>query len=170
MATRISDSEKQRRLKKLINGFRTAMLVTRTGDGRLRSRPLTIAEVGDDGALYFSTTFESQKISDLNADAHVNVCLQDKRRFVSITGIGHIEIDRELVQRLWSESWRVWFPKGKNDPSLCILVVDPKEATYWDLTGVDGLRYLFESAKAYVTGTRPPTDDDERHMAHLRLS
>ena len=166
---RISDSEKRQRLRKLIGDFRTAMLVTRTGEGRLRSRPLAIAEVGEDGSLYFSTSFESHKISDLNADPQVNVSMQDKRRFVSISGIGHIEIDRELVQRLWQESWRTWFPKGKNDPSLCILVVDPKEATYWDMTGADGLRYLFESARAYVTGTPPPSDEDQRHVAHLRL-
>jgi general stress protein 26 len=169
-AMRISDTEKRQRLKKLISGFKTAMLVTRTKDGRLRSRPLNIAGLGEDGALYFCTAFDSEKTSDLKSDAHVNVSMQDKRRFVSITGIGHIEIDRELVHRLWAESWRIWFPMGKNDPSLCLLVVDPKEATSWDMTGADGLRYLFESAKAYVTGTPPPTNEDQRHVAHLRLS
>ena len=165
----ISDEEKRQRLKKLIGNFKTAMLVTRTEDGRLRSRPLAIAEVGEDGSLYFATAFDSQKTNDLHADAHVNVSMQNRRRFVSVSGIGHIEVDRELVQRLWQESWRVWFPKGKSDPSLCILAVDPREATYWDMTGVDGLRYLFESARAYVTGTRTLADADERHVAHLRL-
>ena len=165
----ISDAEKRQRLKRLIGDFRTAMLVTRTEDGRLRSRPLAIAGIGEDGSLYFATAFHSQKACDLHADAHVNVSMQDRRRFVSVSGIGHIEIDRELVQRLWQESWRIWFPKGKNDPSLCILVVDPKEATGWDMSGVDGLRYLFESARAYVTGARTLSGADDQYVAHLQL-
>jgi general stress protein 26 len=165
----ISDAEKRQRLKKLIGDFKTAMLVTRTEDGRLRSRPLAIAGVGEDGSLYFSTAFHSQKASDLNADAHVNVSMQNRRRFVSVSGIGHIEIDHELVQRLWQESWRIWFPKGKTDPSLCVLVVDPKEATCWDMSGGAGLRYLFESARAYVTGARALSGADEGLVAHLRL-
>ena len=152
---KISDAEKRQRLKKLIGDFKTAMLVTRTEGGQLRSRPLAIAGVGEDGVLYFSTAFDSQKTSDLNADAHVNVSMQDRRRFVSITGIGHIEIDRDLVRDLWQESWRLWFPKGKNDPSLCILVVDPKEATAWDMSGADGFRVLFETAAGAITGGDP---------------
>jgi general stress protein 26 len=169
MANIISEPEKRERLNGLMKEFDTAMLVTRTADGHLHARPLAIAERRDQGLLYFATAAESQKVREIELDDHVNVTMQDKRRFVSVTGTARLVNDRRLVDQLWSETWKVWFPKGKDDPSLRILIVDASEASYWDATGVEGLRYLFESAKAYVTGTRPDSDDDQRHTAHVRL-
>jgi general stress protein 26 len=89
--------------------------------------------------------------------------------FVSVTGTARLVDDRALVDRLWSDTWKVWFPRGKDDPSLRILVVDATEAAYWDDTGIEGLHTIFESAEAYVTGTRPDSDNDQRHTAHVKL-
>ena len=172
MSQTISDAEKRDRLRKLIAEFDTAMLVTHAADGSLRSRPLAIAKKNhdpEDDALYFSTAIDSGKVADLQSDAQVNVSMQEKRRFVSLTGSARVVRDRALVEKLWAEDWKIWFPKGKDDPSLSILIVEPREASYWDITGGTGLKYMFESAKAYVTGTRPPTDGDERHTAHVKL-
>ena len=169
MENKLSGEEKQQRLSELMAGFSMAMLVTRTDDGGMRARPLRIADRRDDGALYFSTAVDSPKVHELQADGHVAVVMQDHRKFVSVSGIARVVQDRALVDALWSESWRVWFPKGKDDPSLCLIVVEPLEAAYWDVSGLYGVRYLFEMAKAYVTGERPTSDGDERHTAHLKL-
>ena len=171
MPQTISDAEKRERLRKLIAEFDTAMLVTHGPDG-LRSRPLAIAKNGHDPGdevLYFSTGIDSGKVADLQNDAEVNVSMQTKRRFVSLTGTARVVRDRALIDRLWAEDWKVWFPRGKDDPTLSILIVQPREATYWDVSGGTGLTYLFESAKAYVSGPRPPSDADERHTAHVKL-
>lgn len=169
MSTTISESEKRDRLKKLVSDFDTAMLVTHLKDGQLRSRPLAIAEKGEDGSLYFAISVDSAKVQEIAGDSHVNLSMQDKRRFVSVTGRARVVDDRAMVERLWSESWKVWFPKGKDDPSLRILIVDPSEAAYWDASGIEGLKYLFESAKAYLTGTRPDSDNDQAHTAHVKM-
>lgn len=169
MPTTLSESEKRQRLSELVRKFDTAMLVTRTGDGGMRARPLSIAGDTDDGELYFSTASESPKIHELEADPYVAVVMQDGRRFVSLSGIARIVDDRGLIERLWSPAWQVWFPQGKDDPSLRLIVVEPSEAAYWDMTGTQGIRYVFEMAKAYLKGTRPPSDDDERHTAHVKL-
>jgi general stress protein 26 len=169
VATEISDDEKRQRLRMLLSQFDTAMLVTRTGGAGMRARPLTIAESDDDGAMVFSTAIDSPKVHELEADPHVDVVMQDGRRFVSLSGTARVVRDRALVERLWRPSWKVWFPGGKDDPSLCLLRVEPTEAAYWDLTGTTGIRYAFEMAKAYVKGERPPSDDDERHTAHVKL-
>ena len=167
--TPLSVADKRERLSEMVRRFDTAMLVTRTGDGGMRARPLTIADSDDDGALYFSTAIESPKVHELEADAHVNVVMQDGRRFVSVSGVARIVRDRGLIDRLWSASWKVWFPKGKDDPSLCLLRVEPAEATYWDLTGAAGLKYVFRMAKAYLTGRPAAPQVDERHTAHVKL-
>jgi general stress protein 26 len=169
MTTMLSEAEKRKRLSSLVMRFDTAMLVTRTSDGGMRARPLAIADSGEEGELYFSTAVESPKVHELEADPHVNVVMQDGRRFVSMSGTAKVIRDRGLIDRLWSASWKVWFPQGKDDPSLCLLRVEPVEATYWDLTGTAGIRYVFAMAKAYVTGKRPATDDDERHTGHVKL-
>jgi general stress protein 26 len=168
--TTLTDSEKRERLKELMDDFDTAMLVTRTEDGGLRSRPLSIAHNDDDQErLYFSTAIDSPKVRELETDPSVNVCMQNKRRFVSVTGLSRLVKDRALINKLWSETWRIWFPKGKDDPSLCILIVEPSEAAYWDASGLEGVTYLFEMAKAYVMGTKAASDDDERHVARVKL-
>jgi hypothetical protein len=60
--TTLTDSEKRERLKELVGDFDTAMLVTRTEDGALRSRPLSIVHNKDDQErLYFSTAIDSPK-------------------------------------------------------------------------------------------------------------
>jgi general stress protein 26 len=169
MSTKISESDKRQKLKKLLSDFSTAMMTTRTADGRLRSRPLAIAGHRNDGAIYFSTAIESPKVRELEADSQVNVTMQDKLRFVSVSGTARVVEDRALVEQLWSETWKVWFPKGKDDPSLRILIVEPQEAAYWDGSGVEGLKYFFESAKAYLMGTRPESDEDQRHTARVKL-
>jgi general stress protein 26 len=166
---KLSDAERRERVHELMEHFDTAMLVTRMLDGRMRSRPLAIADKRDDGTLYFSTAIESGKVHELEHDPNVNVVLQDKRRYVSISGEGRILRDRALVDELWSESWRIWFPGGKDDPSLAIVAVEPSEAWYWDAAGVEGIRYVFEMAKGYVTGKRPASDQDDRHTGHVKI-
>jgi general stress protein 26 len=148
-------------LEELLAGFDNAMLVTRRSDGQMRSRPMAIVEVRGDGAICFATAIDSPKTEELERDPHVNVALQSVGRFVSITGTGRILTDRALLDRLWSESWRVWFPGGRDDPSLCLLAVEAEEAEFWDRSGGRGFKYLFQAAKAYLSGTQPPPDGEQ---------
>ncbi len=163
MSKTLSKAEKQEHLHELVTGFDTAMLVTRVADGSLRSRPLQIADAEEDGLLYFATSIESPKVKEIEANPQVNVTLQDGRRFVSITGMASIVRERALIARLWSEAWKVWFPKGKDDPSICLLAVDAHAAEYWDQSGSKGLSYLFEAVSAYIKGTRPDDHDDTQN-------
>ena len=168
--TTLSNAEKRLRLNELMSDFETAMLVTRTENGGLRSRPLAVVHNPDDkDRLYFSTAIDSPKVGELQADPRVNVSMQSKREFVSVTGVARLVRDRALIDKLWSEAWKVWFPKGKDDPSLGILIVEPSEAAYWDASGLEGVSYLFDMARAYVTGTKAGSDEDERHAARVKL-
>ena len=152
----VNDVQAQKKhLEKLIESFRTAMLVTRTSDGALRARPLALAEVHDQGALYFATSVDSAKVTELETIPGVAVTLQASDKYISVTGDASVSRDRALIERLWSEAWRVWFPGGKDDPTLSIIIVTPHAAEYWDQTGLKGIKYLFEAAKAYAKGTKP---------------
>ena len=44
---------------------------------------------------------------------------------------------------------------GKDDPKLCLVVVTPRQAEYWDQSGLKGVKYLLGLVKAYAKGTTP---------------
>lgn len=148
------EAESRVRLSELLKKFDTAMLVTRTAGGELRARPLSFA--GEEGGrLHFSTAAESPKVAELHDDPRVAVTMQDGARYISISGTAEVSGDPGLIARLWREPWRVWFPGGKDDPSLRIVTVTPTAAEYWDQSGTRGIKYLVEMVKAYATGTTP---------------
>ena len=168
-AVRVSDEEKREHVRKLVAEFDTAMLVTSALTGYLRSRPLSIVKKPHEDTMYFATGIDSEKVLEIERNSSVNIVLQDGRRFVSLSGRARIVRDRTLIHELWSEAWKIWFPQGEKDPTLCLLAVDPLEAGYWDGAGATGLRYLFEMARAYVANERPRSDEDERHTGHVKL-
>lgn len=153
----------------VLEEFDTAMLVTRSSVGELRSRPMAVAERREDGdgKLYFATRADSPKVDELEADPTVNVSFQSRTRFASVSGQAHVSRDRALIERLWSETWKTWFPGGKDDPELCVVVVDPDEGAYWDQSGAKGLRYLFRAVRAYATGTTPNESVDSTGKVRL---
>lgn len=161
--------QKKKHLHELIADFSTGMLVTRAPDGHLHARPLALASAQHDGNVYFSTSIEAPKVVELDADERVAVTFQDDKRYVSLAGTARTTRDRVLIDRLWSEAWKVWFPKGKDDPTLAIITVTPDTGEYWDQTGLAGVRYLFRSLEAYATGTKPSDGTDDRQNAKVPL-
>lgn len=75
--------------------------------------------------------------------------------------------DRALIDRLWQEDWRLWFPEGKDDPSLCLLKVSAERGEYWDNSGVEGFRFLFEGMKAILQGRTAQKDAGENAKVDL---
>jgi general stress protein 26 len=142
----MDEANARQRLEALLAEFDTAMLVTRFPDGRMRSRPIVILTVRDDGAVVFAGAIDSPGTEPLGQDSQVNVVLQSGERFVSVTGKGRVVADRTLLGRLGSDSWRVWFPGGPDDPSLFLIRVVAEEAESWDRTGARGVRSVFQPA------------------------
>jgi general stress protein 26 len=141
------------------------MLVTVDREGRLRSRPMQIARTEPTGDLWFVTSLASGKTEEIAADVRCAVALQSKRHFVSITGTAELVSDRELVNRLWSDAWRPWFPHGPEDPDLVLIHFEAEEAEYWDTSAAHGVRHLFRAAKAFVKGKRGEGEEPEDHAS-----
>ena len=164
MATQMSD-----RLQDLLTDFDAAMLVTRTADGHLRSRPMALADIEPDGTVWLLTQRDSGKMEEIARDSQVNVALQSKSKFVSLSGTISPVDDRRKVAELWNEAWKVWFPGGKDDPQLVLLRVQGDTGEYWDNSGLSGLKYLIEAGKAYLSGQRPDIDDDPKIHGKVNL-
>lgn len=147
--------------------FDVAMLVTRTHEGELRARPMAVAEVTDEGRVSFATGLHTGKTDEVNFDEHVVVCFQSDRLYATVSGRGRVREDRERVQRLWREPWKVWFPKGKDDPELAILEVEPHAGEVWDSRGTSGLKNAFAMLAAYTKGEAVEHPDETHDSARL---
>lgn len=139
-------------LQEIASAFRNAMLVTRGLDGSLHARPMALAEMESDADAIFSTSLDSPKIQEIELNPEVLVTFQSRSEFASIHGTASIIRDRSEIDRLWSESWRIWFPKGKDDPNLCLLKVSADRGEYWDTSGLEGIKFAIESVKARLAG------------------
>lgn len=153
----------------LLKDFDTAMLVTRTPAGELRSRPMALADVDAEGTLWFLTQRGSGKMDEIARDEHVNVSMQSNRKFVSVSGTVTPVADRAKLNELWNEAWKTWFPGGKDDPNLTLLRVDGQSGEYWDNSGTSGIKYLIEAGKAYLSGTRPDVENDPQIHGSVKL-
>lgn len=146
----------------LLEDFTTVMLVTAEGSGRatkLRARPMNVAALADDCTLTFVTSIDTAKVDEAQGSA-VQVVAQGRTVFVSMSGRAEVVRDRDRIEAAWKPADQVYFPKGKDDPSLCLILFHPEEAELWDVSGVKGLRYLFDAAKALLSGEKPARRGD----------
>lgn len=149
-------------LHELIKDFQTGMLTTRSGDGGVHIRPMRVAKLESDQELLFATGLATPKVAEIEKINQVAVVFQSSSEFAVLYGTAHVLKDRALIDELWSEAWRIWFPGGKDDPNLCLLAVTPVSAEYWDSSGTEGLKYLYEGLKA-IWQKRTPNSDDTQH-------
>lgn len=150
------------KFRELLQEFGIAMLVTRTLAGQLRARPMAIAEVEPDGTVWLLTDRHSGKLNEIDQDHQINVTAQSSGKFLSLSGTATPMEDRQKIAALWKEPWKVWFPGGKDDPSLVLLKIRGSAGEYWDNSGTSGLKYLIEAGKAYLSGTRPNVEGDAK--------
>ena len=144
------------------------MLVTHEADGRLRARPMAIAQVENGGKLWFLSAEDTAKVHEIIKDTRVHLTLQkDRSIYLSINGHATVVHDRAKVDEVWQEAFKVWFPDGKDDPKLVLIAVEPEDAEYWDNQGWKKVKYLFQAAKAYVTHSTPEVDEDKHGMLRL---
>jgi general stress protein 26 len=145
-----------------IRHMKTAMLVSLQDDGCLRSRPMQALQItGKD--LLFLTGYQSGVSHEISNDSHVNVSFADESKmiFVSLSGNATISKDPALIDELWEEPFRAWFPEGKDDPNIAVLRVTVDYAEYWDSPS-GAVVHAFGLIKAMVTGERAKPGDHEK--------
>ena len=140
----------ERRLEDVLDEFSIGMLVTQTQSGQLRSRPMALARRDGTDAVYFATDDETGKMVELDAHPQVNVALQSSSRYLSLSGRAEIVRDRRLVEDAWSPAMKPWFPDGKDDPSLILIKIVLDTGEYWDQSGGNMLRFLYQAGKAVL--------------------
>ena len=161
-----ADTDMHQHLFELVHDFDTAMLITHT-EGVCHARPMAVAEIREGADAYFATSIDSPKIAEIEANPLVLVTMQSSSEYAAINGSASLVRDRAEIERLWKDTWKVWFPGGKDDPKLCLLKVTADHGEYWDNSGMEGMKYLFEGAKAVLQGRTPETDKSQHAKVNL---
>lgn len=151
--------ESIKKLNDLIKDVRIAMLTT-IDWGILRSRPMATQEAEFNGELWFMTSSDTHKTEEIEKDRRVNVsyAAPSSNTFVSVSGTGQIVNDRQKIEALWSPLYKAWFPKGLDDPTICLLKVTVEQAEYWDASS-STLVQIAGFVKALVTGQQADGGD-----------
>ena len=154
-ADRMTREEMIQKVGDLIKDIKMAMLTTEAEDGVLRSRPMATQNSPFDGTLWFFTSANSGKVSELDWNPEVNLSYAEPSdtKYVSISGNGEIVRDRAKMEELWSDIYKAWFPQGLNDPNVCLLKVEVSAAEYWEAKSGKMVQ-LFGYIKALATSER----------------
>ena len=159
----MDQDDKKQKLVEILKKLDTVMLVTEGSSGSMHGRPMAIADVEPNGDLWFVTSRSSEKTRELSADSRALATAQGSDLYASVSGRVTMVDNRPKVHELWKEMWKVWFPKGKDDPEIVLLHLRPDAGEYWSNAGAEGIRYIFEAAKALITGEKAQPNDPEQH-------
>ena len=130
--SRESDFEK---LCEMIKDLDLCMLTTADESDDLHSRPMSLnGDVDEEGNLWFFTSSNSHKASEIERNPNVNVSFADTddQRYVSISGTAQLVHDRGKIKELWKPVLKAWFPDGPDQPDVALLKVKMTKAEYWD--------------------------------------
>jgi len=128
-------SVQSRRLAELMEGIDIAMCTTLGPNGYPVSRPLSTQAAAFDGErVWFFVAADSPKVEEIRAHPKVNLgyASHAKNTYVSLAGDARVYRDQALIDEMWSDALKAYFPRGRTDPNLALLEVMATSAEYWD--------------------------------------
>ena len=131
MATRKQEIE---HLAKLMKKIDIAMLATVGKGGHLVSRPLSTQCASFDGErVWFLTEGDTPKVGEIRRHPKVNVAYasKDANTYLSVAGEARVLRDQALIDTFWNDAMKAFFPRGKDDPNLMLIRLDPTSAQIW---------------------------------------
>ena len=159
--TRSDDLEK---LREMIKDIDFCMLTTIDEKGDPHSRPMSSnGDIDPSGDLWFFTNASSHKVNEVANSPKVNVSFADpdNQRYVSVTGIAQLVRDRQKIDELWRPEFKMWFPKGKEDPEVALLRVTLEKGEYWD-SPASTLGYALRFVTSLVTGKQTEFGENKK--------
>jgi general stress protein 26 len=119
----------------MVAGIPVAMLTT-TGMGRLRSRPMVAQRLPFDGYLWFVTARAAGKTGEIRdrQAVHVTFVSPSDDRYVWASGTAALFDDAAMLKRVWHDGYLPWLRGGPDDPTIELIRVRVEEAEYWDTT------------------------------------
>ena len=136
----------QTQLGELIKDMSVAMLTTFDEEEcLLKSFPMSPQEMCEQGAIWFLTDPDSNKVKHLQV-LNLAFSNEPESTYVSISGHGEIINDQTRIEDLWTPFARPWFPDGVESDNLALLKFVPHTAEFWDAPNSKMVRMLAMAA------------------------
>lgn len=156
-----SNAELLDNINDIIEDFSVAMLISIGANNNLSACPMTVVcHEEETGIVYFATSALSGKVSDIESNPHTGLTFQSNTRFVSMSGQATVINDRALIYKLFSPAWEAWFPDGPEQEDIRLIKFDPDQGEYWDMSGLHGLKFLWNAGKAILHDEKMTEDND----------
>ena len=154
------------KIKELVSRSRVGMLGT-LEEGFTRFRPMSHVDIDDDGKIWFFTSKNSWKATEIQHNPTVQLIYinESDSIYLRMDGMAHITVDQQRMKELFNSFVKAWFPDGLKDPSLALLVFDPVEIEYWTTEDSKILTYM-KLLSASVTGTQPSVGEHGKMTVH----
>ena len=149
----LSSSPAVDKLRELADDAGICFFTTNLSSLPLNARPMSTADIDDEGNIWFFSRNDSDKNEDIEKDNRVQLfyCNKGSVEYLSVFGEAEILTDAAKINELWSPIMKDWFTEGKNDPSITLIKVNTKDAYYWD-TKSNKLVSLIKIAVGAATG------------------
>jgi general stress protein 26 len=132
------------------------------------TRPMTAQIEGDRGPIWFFTAKDNGIVQRLDNDsgrrAIATFASKGHDLFATVHGTLRADTDRAVIDRLWNRYVAAWYERGKDDPKLVLLRLDPERAEIWlDASSMmAGIKMLL--------GAGDPKEDYKDNVAKVRLA
>lgn len=122
-------------LRKLVKEEDIIMLVTKSQHGQLRSRPMEVSHVTQEGKFVFFTHSNADLSTEITENNFVNISFSQEEQgdYVSVSGVAQINQNQNEIEALWQDKFTRWVPNGLDEPTLAMIVVSPLHAEHWGM-------------------------------------
>lgn len=150
-----NEDEARIKVREMLESINIVMLVTMEGEGSHHARPMAVQKIEGDTVWFFNMQ-DSPKSAAIRNDSDVLIVgsSPSTQDYVSVQGRARVMRDVAKQKELWTESARVWFPKGAEDPDMGLICVTMTGAEYWDAPNSTML-HAYGYLKAVATGQQP---------------
>jgi len=147
----MAEKDPRAQLIEKLSSANVCMLTTSEADGTLVTRPMGLQKAEEGGILWFMTRATSDVASEA-AQRPVNVAVQEKGFWASVSGHAQIVRDDARKKEFWNAATESFFGEGTDpeDPQIVLVRVDADSAQYWDSPGA--VATAVEIVRAKVTG------------------
>jgi len=141
------------KLKDLIKHNSICMFTSRLTQEPFQTRPMSTAQVDDDGNLWFLSAVDSSKNEEIDYDPQVQLFYVNTSdsEYMTVFGKASVSKDQDKINEVWTPIAKAWFTEGKDDPRVTLIKVTPEEAYYWD-TKTNKMVSMIKILASAVTG------------------
>ena len=142
------------KIRELAEDIDICMFLSDFESAPLNAAPMSTKKVDKQGNIWFLSNVEHDTVTNIQKSVKVQLIYgkPDNIEYLSLFGEARVVVDKLIIKDLYQKSDDSWFD-GADDPQIRAIVVNPKEAQYWEPKSNKAVT-LFKMAYGAVSGNK----------------